>query len=79
MRLKRKMRQELIAADLEGIGQKALVMKCRTKIWKTEDIKQILEDWKARHLVQKFMVKKAHSKRPITVWRATELIKDGRL
>lgn len=79
MRLKKKMKILLIAAELEGIGQKELTMKVRTKIWNVDHIKEILEDWKTRQLVQKFIVKKDHSKRPITIWRATELIKTERL
>jgi len=79
MRLKRKIRQELISKGVEGYHQTLLVDKCRTKVFSGQVVKEILEDWRTRNLVQKFLIKVNTSKKPITVWRATTLIIDGRL
>jgi hypothetical protein len=79
MRLKRKMRDQLIAGDLEGVPHSELVQKCRTQIFKTSDIRNILDEWKTRGLAESFLLSKPHSKRPIRYWRATSLILSERL
>lgn len=79
MRLKRKLRNELMSRGVEGYPHSDLIMKCRTHIFKGSDIIEILEDWRSRDLVQKFHVKTKTSKKPVIYWRATTFIIDGRL
>lgn len=79
IRLKKKMQRELVNAGVEGYPHQKLILKCRTKLWSVDDLKEILEDWRARGLVQKFTVKLATSKRPVTIWRATKAILVERL
>ena len=73
-RLRRKVRQILIEAGTAGIAQTKLVDKCRTKIWKRQDIMDILGSWLAASYVDKYRVKMKHSKRPVIIWRATHLL-----
>lgn len=73
------MKNLLSAAGTEGITLRDLNQKCRTHIFKIPDIAEIISDWKERGLVQKFEVKQAHSKRPVTIIRATTLILKERL
>lgn len=79
LRLKAKLRQELLGAGLDGYKHVDLILKCRTKIFKQPEIMEILNDWNNRDLIQRFEVRMAHSKKPVTIWRATKLLIDGRL
>jgi len=79
MKLKEKMRLQLILKGAEGWQQTDFVRKVRTHVWTVAHVKEILEDWRMRGLVQKFVVKKETSKRPVTIWRATKLIQTERL
>ena len=72
--IKRKLRETLIGAGVEGISQYNLTQKCRTKNHSIEDINEILHQWLTLNYVQKFIVNASHSKRPVTIWRATQLI-----
>ncbi len=69
----------MITKSLEGYPHAEFIQKCRTKLFKTDDIVEILTDWKIRGLVQKFEVKIATSKRPVSIWRATDKILSERL
>lgn len=78
-RLKEKMKLSLVGAGETGIPHSQLVQMCRTKVYTAERVRDILHDWEVRSLVQSFMVKQPHSKRPVKVWRATTLIITERL
>lgn len=79
IRLKTKMKNELMSKGLEGYPQTPFILKVRTKLFKTVDILEILKDWKTRGLVQNFYVKTSTSKKPVSVWRATTKILEERL
>jgi hypothetical protein len=59
--------------------QHNIVSKSRTRVWKGDDIREVLEDWRIRRLVQKFVTKPVTSKRPVTIWRATNLLPTAKL
>jgi len=78
-RLKEKMKYILVSAGTMGVPHSTLIQKCRTKIYVSERLREVLGDWESRNLVQSFEVNMAHSKRPVKVWRATTLITLERL
>ena len=74
IRLKRKLREKLIGSGADGISQHQLMQQCRTRLFKIADIEEILEDWRGKDWVQKFYTTQSHSKKPVIIWRATQLI-----
>ena len=78
-RLKNKIKLLLVNAEQEGMMHTTLIDKCRTRDFPAEEIRNILQDWNTRQLVQCFEVKKDHSKKPVMIWRATRLILTERL
>lgn len=79
MRLKTKMRNLLVAADLKGVPHAEFIQKVRTQVFPSKVVREILADWHSRDLVQKFSVRTPISKKPVTVWRATQRILIERL
>lgn len=79
IRLKHKMRQILMAAGTEGIMHSPLIQKCRTKNFTAEVVREVLEDWRSRGLIDKYYVKTPTSKKPVIIWRANRNIVEGRL
>lgn len=78
-RLKNKIKNLLVEAEDRGIPQTVLVDKCRTKAFPAEVIRTILYDWSTRRMAQCFEIKQSHSKKPVHIWRATQLILTERL
>lgn len=72
--MQRSLRTKLIAAGSQGITQTEITQKCRTKLFGIPEIVEILDEWREKGFIQKFITKPSHSKRPVTVWRATQLI-----
>lgn len=76
----------LINGGLTGIAQNEIVQSCKTYNKKSnpngftgDDIREILQDWKVRGLVQLFKVRAGYSKKPSNMWRATQDIRTARL
>ena len=72
--MQRNLRVKLIGAGSQGIPHSKLTQQCKTRLFSIDDIIEILEEWREKGFVQKFVTKPSHSKRPVTVWRATQLI-----
>jgi len=80
-RLRTKIKNILVNAELEGISQRDLTRKTitynRTKNpngFKRADIITILQDWKNRGMAQRFDIRVGYSKKPTRMWRATQSI-----
>lgn len=67
-------RRALLAAGVDGISQYHLNQKVRTRHFNANHLDELLLDWKIKHWVDKFY-DPHNSKRPVTIWRATELLK----
>lgn len=79
IKVKQKMQRMLINAGTDGIMHTDLLSSCRTRVWTRDKLKEMLEDWKERGLVDSYMVKLPTSKKPVKIWRATYLIRSERL
>lgn len=80
------MKRLLISAELNGIPQSKILLKCRTyhassnpNGFTCDDIREILNDWKLRGLVQRFEIREGYAKKPTRIWRATNDIKGAEL
>lgn len=79
--MKRKLKRILVNQGLEGIPQTKLIRKLRTYNVNTnpngikgEDVREVLEDWRIKQLVQVFKKQEGLAKKPSLIWRATKLI-----
>lgn len=75
-RYRQKLRQILLGAGLDGISQHKLNQKTKTLVWSTDTMIPILDEWERLQWVQKFTIRD-RSKRPMTVWRATNLLQEN--
>lgn len=73
MRYAERVRQLLLAADSSGITQHDLNQRSRTKHYNAKTLEEMLEYWRTRRWVERFTNRHV-AKRPITIWRATDLL-----
>lgn len=70
-----KVRLILLGSGTQGISQHDLNQKTRTKIFQTEHLLDLLEEWEKRQWVQKFRVR-GHTGHAKMTWRATTKLRD---
>lgn len=78
-RFKQRLRNHLIGAGYKGYRHSDLIQKTRTRAFPAKTVRDVLEDWHSRGLIQRFEVREPTSKKPVTYWRATTAITNGRL
>lgn len=65
----------MLASGTQGISQHDLNQATRTKIFQTEHLLDLLDEWERREWVQRFRVKGV-SGWPKIMWRATTKLRD---
>jgi hypothetical protein len=70
-----KVRQVLLGRGERGIKFHDLNQLTRTKVFKQDDLRELLIAWKLREWVQSFLVTGQRGRAP-TIWRATTLLRD---
>ena len=75
-KLRKRMRSFLIAQGAEGFAHKRLIDRFKCKTYPREHVLSVLERWERDKLVERFTIRVMWSKGPITMWRATNDIRD---
>ena len=73
LRYAEKVREVLLAADINGISQHELNQRTRTHLFGASDLAQLLDDWRHKRWVDLF-VNPHNTKRPVKIWRASKLL-----
>lgn len=73
LRYANKVRGVVLAAGTDGIGHHKLHQKTRTPNFPSQSLWDLLSEWQRRGWVDRFTIR-PDSLRPITIWRATELL-----
>ena|SRR5882672_312283 len=71
-----KVRQVLLGRGERGIKFHDLNQLTRTKVFKQDDLRELLIAWKLRDWVQSFLITGQRGRVP-TIWRATTLLRDN--
>lgn len=70
-----RVRNHLIAADVNGLTFKQLLVKVRSPVHPAGDLRTVLNAWRKRKWVDNYEVPSRHGS-PSQVWRATQLLID---